>query len=570
MYSLPGIRSTNFNTQHYLDLSDVEMSIKNHSKNVLLPNQIEIMKNIYLLLSAFVSPFVLVAQQANLFTIPNQSAAFIRMPSRTTMVDVDAVFFNPANLPSMGNGVQIGMNNQFLNQFSYIDSEYELYTSNPKSYNGNVKSFVFPSFFANWNINDVSIHGAFMIVGGAGGVDYANLPVSDRGIADVPAAIVNTDFDFGLPARSLIQYDAENGTSYSNIADYRFNFQNKGVGFSPGVQLGFAYKVNKYLNVGMDFRWSQQLVSSEGEVSNIEILPETQNADLNQWMSPGDYLRAVSSETGEAVYSTAGQTYDQLGGDRFISIRQKGSGINFIPSFLIKPTDKLFIALKYEHRTKITLTTSVRDGKDGGEQGGRPVFIDGEEIRSDLPGSLTVGIGYQVNDKFRVNTGGRYTFFGNVDYNGREQYMNQGYYELEFSTSYQLFDKFLISGGYTYNRALVDPEYHSDVDFWIPGHSVGIGGRIDFTESLAFDFGAMFTQNVGQQFTYTNHSYADGNPLATPPAGYVGSYTMDFRKKSYIIGMGLNIKIQKDQTKTPNLSEQEAASGSSKLYNFRG
>lgn len=570
MYSLSSVRSANFNVQHYLDLLDVEMSIKNHSKNVLLPNQIEIMRNIYLLFMAFISPFVLEAQQANLFTIPNQSAAFIRMPSRTTMVDVDAVFFNPANLPSMGNGVQIGMNNQFLNQFSYIDSEYELYTSNPKSYNGNVKSFVFPSFFANWNINDVSIHGAFMIVGGAGGVDYANLPVSDRGIADVPAAIVNTDFDFGLPARSLVQYDAENGTSYSNIADYRFNFQNKGVGFSPGVQLGFAYKVNKFLNVGMDFRWSQQLVSSEGEVSNIEVLPETQNTDLNQWMTPGDYLRAVSSETGEAVYSTAGQTYDQLGGDRFISIRQKGSGINFIPSFLIKPTDKLFIALKYEHRTKITLTTSVRDGKDGGEQGGRPVFIDGEEIRSDLPGSLTVGIGYQVNDKFRVNTGGRFTFFGNVDYNGREQYMNQGYYELEFSTSYQLFDKFLISGGYTYNRALVDPEYHSDVDFWIPGHSVGIGGRIDFTESLAFDFGAMFTQNIGQQFTYTNHSYADGNSLATPPAGYEGSYTMDFRKKSYIIGMGLNIKIQKDQTKTPNLSEQEATSGIIKSYNIRG
>ena len=60
------------------------------------------------------------AQQANLFTIPNQSAQFVRMPSRATMIDVDAVFFNPANLPSLGSGFHISINNQILNQFSSI------------------------------------------------------------------------------------------------------------------------------------------------------------------------------------------------------------------------------------------------------------------------------------------------------------------------------------------------------------------------------------------------------------------------------------------------------------------
>lgn len=531
------------------------------------------MRNIYMFLAAISLPFFLQAQQANLFTIPNQSAQFIRMPSRATAIDVDAVFFNPANLPSMGNGVQIGINNQFLNQFSYIDSEYELYTTNPKSYNGNVKSFVFPSFFANWNINKASIHGAFMIVGGAGGVDYANLPVSDRGVADVPAALTNSDF---LVAPSLVQYDANNGTTFSQIADYRFNFQNKGVGFSPGVQFGFAYKLNKYFSFGMDFRWSQQIVSSEGEVTGIQILPNTDDPSLNNWISPGDYLRLVGAETGVTTYENLANTYDQLGGDRFINIRQKGSGFNFIPSVLIKPTEKLFIALKYEHKTKIKLTTLVRDGKDGGVQynpatGERePVFVDGEEIRSDLPGAISGGIGYQVTDKWRLNTGGRYMFFGNVDYNGREKYLNKGYYEVEFATSYQLFDKFLVSGGYTYNRAMVDPEYHNDVDFWIPGHSFALGGRIDFTQSLAFDFGVMLTRNVGQQFTYTNHNYADGVGIAGKPVGYDGSYTMDFKKNSYIIGLGLNIKIQKDNNKAPNLLDEESESSSDTPYNFRG
>ncbi|MBL6876230.1 MAG: hypothetical protein ISR01_05485 [Chitinophagales bacterium] len=505
------------------------------------------MKNFYTLAFIFLLPMFCFSQQANLFTIPNQSAQFIRMPSRATAIDVDAVFFNPANLPSLGNGFHIDINNQILNQFSTVESEYELYTSNPKKYEGNAKSYVFPSVFVNWNINKISLHGAFMIVGGAGGADYADLPVSDRGIADVPAAITN------LPGLlNLVDYDASNGTGYSNITDYRYNFQNKGVGFSPGVQLGVAYKLNKFFSFGMDFRWSQQIVSSEGEVSNIEILAETNNSALNDWMSPGDYLRAVGNEISQPAFDGIAGIYDDLGADRFINIRQKGSGFNFIPSVLIQPTEKLFIALKYEHRTKIVMTTLVRDGKDGGMQGGRPVFIDGEEIRSDLPGFISGGIGYQVTDKWRVNTGGRYMFFKGVDFNGREQYLKNGYYEVELATEYQLFDKFLISGGYTFNRAGVEEEYHNDVDFWIPGHAFALGGRVTFNPSVCIDFGAMFTRNVGQQFTY-NHNYADGNALAVRPANYTGTYTMDFKKYSYIIGLGLNIKINNENETTPNL-----------------
>ena len=256
------------------------------------------------------------AQQANLFTIPNQSAQFVRMPSRATMIDVDAVFFNPANLPSLGSGFHISINNQILNQFSSIKSDYQLYTDGPNTYEGNVKSFIFPSVFVNWNINRASFHGAFVIVGGAGGVDYANLPVSDRGISDVPVAIANSDF---FTAPSLVAYDAANGTTYSNIADYRFKFKNKGLGFSPGVQAGFAYKLNKYFSFGMDFRWAQQSFSSEGEVSNIEILPNTDDASINNWITPGDYLRLVGSETGEAGYTSVAGIYEDLSVKRVVA-----------------------------------------------------------------------------------------------------------------------------------------------------------------------------------------------------------------------------------------------------------
>lgn len=543
------------------------------------------MKKIYVVLFSFFSLFGF-SQQANLFCIPNQSAQFIRMPSREAVVDIDAVFYNPANLPSLGNGFHISINNQILNQSSKVTSDYSLYTEHPKTYEGNVRSFIFPSVYLNWNKNKSSFHGGFLIVGGAGGVNYANLPVSDRGIADVPSTMAYSNF---FVAPSLVDYDAQNGTSYSNIVDYRFKFNNKGLGFSPGAQVGFAYKVNKYFSFGFDLRWMQQIINSEGEVTDIQILPETQNASLNQWQTPGDYFRAVGAETNTPVYgSFIASQYDDQGADRYINVRQKGSGFNFIPSILIQPTDKLNIALKYEHKTKVTLITLVRDGKDGGKKFNpetekvEPIFVDGAETRSDIPGFICGGISYKVTKNWMLNTGGRYMFIKGANYNGREKYIDKNYYEIEFATEYQIIKQLAVSGGYTYNHAGVNKNYHNDVDYWIPGHTFCIGTRVDFTKTLSLDLGGMFTKNVTQSFNYNNHYYADGNQLAGAPTNYdgqltpskfgngdyqTGNYNMKFQKYSFIIGMALNIKIRNNKSTTPNLEEDTEADTP---YHFRG
>lgn len=528
------------------------------------------MKNIYILISLFLLGATLKAQKANLFTIPNQSVAFIRMPARETMIDVDAVFFNPANLPSLGSGFQINLNNQILNQKSIVTSDYSLYNTHPKEYPGNVKSFIFPSVYINWNVDKASFHGGFLIIGGAGGVDYANLPISDRGVADVPAAITNSNFLF---SPSLTELDAQiKDTSgidpqYSNISNYRYDFKNKGLAFSPGFQVGAAYQLNEYFSFSLDLRYMQQTFSSEGEVSNIQILPNTADPNLNEWIAAGDYLREIALRVNDSGYNFVAGIYDELSADRLINIRQKGSGVTFIPSVLIKPTPKLFIALKYEHRTKVVLKTKVRNGKDGGIQNGRPIFINGEEIRSDIPGFISYGLGYQFNDKWRLNFGGRYMFIKSANFDGREQYIDKNYYELELAAEYKMFKKFLISGGYTYNKAGVNQNYHNEVDFWIPGHSFCFGGRVDFNKNISVDLSGMFTKNVGTKYTYIDHLYANGESLAGKPDNYDNTYTLDFKKHSFIIGVGLTIKINNDKE---NINTLDKSPNSDKPYNFRG
>lgn len=506
-------------------------------------------------------------QQANLYTIPNQSAQFIRMPSRNATTETDAVFFNGAALATTNNGFYFTINNQILNQITEVKSDYEFYTNGETTYPGRVTGFVFPSVFLNYKINKASFHGGFFLVGGAGGVEYDNLPISDRGIADIPAALGYAPVIGLVALDASIEANTGSNPMYSNITDYRFNFQNKGLGYSPAFQGGMSYQLNKYFSFGVDVRYVSQRVQSQGFTTDIEINVESNDPTVNGWQSAGDYLRSIGDVTGDPFYGITAGIYDGLGGDRFIDIQQNGSGVIPIASVFVSPTDKLNIGLKYEPRTNITLKTKVIEGKDGGELGGRPVFIDGEKIRSDLPGFVSGGLTYQIFDKWMVATGGRLMFAKKANFNGREAFIEKNYFEVELATEYQIVEKFLVSGGYTFNRPAVAKEYLNDVDFWLPGHTFGLGAKIDFSKNIAFNFGAMLTLFNSRSETY-DHLFADGNELAVPPPTYVGTYTMKYKKSAYIFGLGLDFNFPNGKDKTQFIDDA-AVNSADAPYQFR-
>ncbi|MGB1247841.1 MAG: OmpP1/FadL family transporter [Chitinophagales bacterium] len=515
------------------------------------------MKRIITLSFIFIS-IISFGQQANLFTIPNQSAQFIRMPSRGASTEIDAVFYNPAGLTKMDEGVYFSINNQILNQKTTVTSDYRFYTDGAKEYPGSVTSFIFPNFYAAYNKKKISIHGGFFLVGGAGGATYTNLPVSDRGIADIAPALQNS------PGIGLYDLDnqilANTGTNpqFSDITDYRFNFENKGLGFSPSVQVGASYRFNDIFSASLGFRWARQVVQSKGFVTDIEIYNEHHGG----WTAPGDYLRYIAnqpySEINSGLYNISADVYGDLGADRYIDVKETGSGITPIVGVNISPNDKWNIGLKYEHRTKTTMTTTVNNGKDGGLKyqperdtlESTPVFVDGRKYRADLPGSISGGVSYQATDKWKINAGGRYMFLKQAVMNGREQYIDGGYYELEFATEYQVAEKFAVSGGYTYNRAAVNQGYHNDIDFWLPGHTIGLGGQVDVIDELSINFGGMFTKFKTSEFTYDNHYFADNHSIAEGPADYEPTYDMKFEKSAYIFVVGLDFSFTKGNNET--------------------
>lgn len=483
------------------------------------------------------------AQQANLYTIPNQSAHFIRMPSRAASMEVDAVFFNPAGTTKLEDGFHFSLNNQILNQITELETSYVFYNENPLNYPGKVTGFFFPSFMLAYNVKKISFHGAFMMIGGTGGVKYQSLPLSDRGISDIPEVL---KYSFLNEMDQNVFNETGINPNYSNITDYRYNFLNKGLGYSPGMQAGLAYEINKYISVSADFRLARQVVSSEGYVKDIEIY----NQDHGGWQGASDLLRTVATEQNAPSFDLYANVYDELSADRLINVRQRGGGITPIFGLSLNPTDKLNIGLKYEHRTNTTLTTKVINDEDGGG-----VFTDKEKVRSDLPGFLAMGVGYQFTEKLRVHLGSRLFFSKNVDLNGREQYIDGNYFELESALEYRIANKWWISGGYTYIRPNVQLAYQNDVDFMLPGHTGAMGFKFKASDEVSFNVGGMFTHFTSQTATLP-HNYADGNSLATVPPNYVPEYDMTFRKKAFIIGLGVDFKFAKEN-KSSTVSVKE-------------
>jgi len=84
-----------------------------------------------------------------------------------------------------------------------------------------------------------------------------------------------------------------------------------------------------------------------------------------------------------------------------------------------------------------------------------------------------------------------------------------------------------------------------------------MGFKVKASDEVSFNVGGLFT--TSKELTATMaHSYADGNALATKPPNYVAEYDMTYRKKAFIIGVGVDFKFAKEnKTKGNSVSSND-------------
>jgi long-chain fatty acid transport protein len=364
-----------------------------------------------------------------LVTNTNQSAAWVRLPSRNASVGIDAVYYNPAGLMKLENGFHVSISNQSIFQNRKITNDYAgpggAYGLNVHTYEGTVTALAFPTVYAVYKMDKLAFSLGFNPIGGGGGAEYKT----------------------GLPSFEMSPSDlVPSLAAKAGVKGYRLDAYFKGSSTFLGFQGGVSYKINDWLSVAAGVRYVTAKNTYEGYLNDIQLdmgsstwLPASSvltgvagnltsiigipaklagaavnygTLTLAQLVGAGAMLAAdkASIEAGLAAIgvpaaalptmnintiraTVTGATpalTDQVASitasstlvaNQSADVAQTGSGITPIISVNISPSENLNIAIKYEMMTKLELTNeTVQDLTVGYENKNGSVLVPQSKI----------------------------------------------------------------------------------------------------------------------------------------------------------------------------------------------
>jgi long-chain fatty acid transport protein len=401
-----------------------------------------------------------------LVTNTNQSATWVRLPSRNASVGIDAVYFNPAGLMKLENGLHVSLSNQSIWQNRKITNDYSgpdgATGLNTHTFEGTVTAPLFPSVSAVYKLNKIAFNVGFYPVGGGGGALYEQ----------------------GLPSFEMSPSDlVPSLAAKAGVKGYRLDAYFKGSSTFLGFQGGISYKINDIISVAFGLRYvtakntyegylkdiqldmgggvwapaSTVLTGLAGKLTSITGIPSKLagaavnygTATLAQLVLAGAMtaadktdieagLTAIGAPLGMNINTiratVTGATpalNDQIATlnanaslveNQSADVAQTGSGITPFFSVNITPFENLNIAIKYEGMTKLELTNKTvqdltvgylpKNGSVTSPQSKIPdisspvtMFPNGAKTRNDMPSMLTFGIDYTFPSSLAISFG---------------------------------------------------------------------------------------------------------------------------------------------------------------------
>ncbi len=519
-----------------------------------------------------------------LLTNGNQSAQYIRMLSRNASTTYDAVYFNPAGLMKMENGLFISVQSQTLFQTKTIVSGYPLLNSS--TYEGEVKVPVFPTAFAIYKMDKVAFSLGFGPNSGGGSAEYkTGLPSFEKTISGLVP---------GLAGLSKL------GQSVTN---YKTDISFKGESIFWGIQAGASYKINDMFSVYGGARYIPATNTYTGSIANIQVKAngtfETASTYLSGKVAPimtglaaqataggaqitsqiqpilnvpqlailtlgalqtAGVLPAASRAQIEGGLLSIGVTQAQINAmpistipsafttaatnltvqaaamvatganlkDKNVDVKQTGSGITPILGLNISPVKGLNIGIKYEFKTKLTLTNATAVDGTG-------MFPDGAETSSDIPALFSIGADYQVNKDFDFSVS--YNNYNDKGVNwGKNSYqedrtIDHNAWELAIGGQHTIVKGLAVSLGYLHTEMGVTEQFNSDFSYYSNSNTFGGGFEIKPLANLTIDLGMLFTN-----YQNAPKSFKDANPA-------IGNYVETYKKHNLGFAIGLGYRF---------------------------
>ena len=541
----------------------------------------------------FLSAFFMLSNlvfAGGLLTNTNQSAQFIRMMSRNASLDIDAVYFNPAGLTKLEKGWHFGIYSQTIFQDKTVESGYPLL--NDPSYLGTVMVPVFPNAYAVYNKEKWAFSFGFGPNAGGGSAEFERgLPSFEIPISKVVPGLA------GLsqinPALAVAGYDADLYFTGSSIfwgfqlgATYEINEMLSvfgGVRYMPAKNVYQGSIKNIQLEVGGSMTPApafltqaagvvngaataskgvatglQPIVTGGGgtltlnQAQQLGYIPAAQKTAIEGGLLrmgvPQSQIDVMPITTVQGTYNAAGNqltatagsltaTSAQLG-DKEVDTEQTGAGFTPIIGINFSPNEDWNIAVKYEHKTKLTLKNKTVVDDLG-------LFPDGAESANDVPAILGIGLGYKGLEKLQVQASYTYYFNKNVNWGSnvrdlsswksvdptkiRTREIENNGYEIGLGLQFNLTDNFAISAGGLMGDMGVAPSYQSDFSYSNPSTTVGGGIMWKITEKMTLDAGV------------SNTFYKDQTVNFTDPV--VSSYDDVYGKTALTFAAGLSYSI---------------------------
>jgi long-chain fatty acid transport protein len=530
-----------------------------------------------------------------LVTNTNQSASWVRMPSRNASIEIDAAYFNPAGLMKLDNGFHFSLNNQTIFQTRTVESTYPYLNSG--TFKGTITAPFFPSIYAVYKLDKLAFSVGFMPIGGGGGATYED----------------------GLPSFEMSQSDLVPALAAKMGATaYKMDVYFKGSQTNLGFQGAVSYKLNDWISVAAGARYVTANYTYEGFLKDVQVNIASGWTDASTIMTgiAGQYTTGASQATAVAVqttglvtagagtltlaqaeaasiittqqrltlegyltafglpitgtisvadaglkgtaiaYSSAATGYNNKStilSDQEAFTEQTGSGITPFFSVNISPVENLNIAIKYEMATKLELTNKTSKELITGflnEDPTKPItkFPNGAKIRSDMPAMLAVGAEVRL-PIIKINVGGNYFFDKSADYGhyvdltpqnstdylvhiDNSEIIDQNGMSLQAGVEIALTEKLLASAGYVYANKGVNSLYQSDLTYGLSTQTIGAGGAFLITDNIKINIGGSFTMYKDDSKN-VNHYLGSLNLLPTET----------YKKTAMVLGLGLDFSF---------------------------
>lgn len=542
--------------------------------------------------------FPMFVQAGGLMTNTNQSASYVRMPVLDAVVGPEGAYYNPAGLAFLPDGLHFSVSNQTIMQKRTINSTFP--GMNRSEFEGTVSAPLFPSAYATYKKDRLAVSVGVNPIGGGGSALFEEgLPSFEQQVAVLPpmltsAGIPTSDytFDTNFDAQSLFwgfqanaSYAVSSFMSLSAGLRYvsaknSYSGHLKDIMINPDLSnhpqlFGLSMIYNGSMAnastffgtlanllgeqaapLGMLATMMQGVVNQGGGDLLLSQVPGLTPAQIQQISGglvqlgfPGDPATLRVNQI-QAMYQGA---YDQVTGlqtemansaqltsDKAIDVEQTGSSFAPVVGLHLRLSDRINLAVKYEHKTPLKVKNKTTTDDLG-------VYPDGLEISNNLPSMLSVGGSFGVSEKLTLSTGVHYYFdktaaYGKIKewtvqdgqllpvFYDNDQIIDNNYWEAGLGFEYKINRSFLVSAGYLRTQTGVNELYHSDQSHSLSTNTLGAGLRFQFTDLLALNVGGLFTQYVSHEKEFS----AANNTI---------NYKETYDRTNMVFAIGIDVRL---------------------------